>query len=436
MNNWQDDFAKENIFFVTPDVKRGVGFGGILPSYHVICTDFDPLIPILKKQGANIFCLETDSKVDITKIRNSGKLLELPQVLEYVNSHTQVTPKILYFKPSLKLDELIKKYGFIPIGNNSTINELFEDKISFFQIAQEELSANLVPGTTGILGELEYGQLTEKFGSNFVTQFGHGWAGKTTFFINSESTFTQLQEKFSYTKVKINKYIRGFTVLNNCCIYQDQVLISPPAIQIDSVGILADSPGVTCGRQWPVKYIDKNEIEKISEISQTVGRLMEKQGFGGFFGIDFLIEETGRIYLSEVNPRLTASSAFFTLMELGLNNIPLMAYHMAEFLGKTLVINKENEEIIASQLIFRKPIDLSSFNHKLFGVYKYTNDKQIPAGESYYPQNLRKDEYVFMARKKINKESDNEFARLETKNEILEEPKKLKDWVRKLISGS
>lgn len=432
-SDWEKYFENEDIFFVTPDVKRGLGFAGILPNYHIICIDFDPIIPVLHKQGANIFCLEEQNSTS-DEIRNSAKLLENIQVLDYIRSNSRTKPKIMYFKPSVKLDILIEKNGFIPIGNNAKINEIFEDKVSFNQLTQKELSPYLIPAVIGVLGELNYRQLTEKLGGIFVVQFGHGWAGKTTFIISQEKEFADLKEQFAFTKVKTGKFIRGFTVLNNCCIYQGKIFVSQPAIQIDRVAQLSDKPTVTCGRQWPVKFIDNKQIETIKKISEKVGNLMHKNGFAGFFGIDFLVEEaTGKIYLSEVNPRLTASSAFFTLLEEASGNIPLLVYHLASFLGKTLPLPKETSSIIGSQIILRKPYHTNNWEHRQFGVFKIENGKSVFVRENYYPAKLQKDECIFMGRKIEKKHVDDEFARIETKSESLEKPGKLVKWLRDLI---
>lgn len=431
--NWEKYFGNENIFFVTPDVKRGLGFAGILPNYHIICIDFDPIIPVLRKQGAKIFCLEEQS-VSRDKIRNSAKLLEDAQVLEYIKNNARTKPKVMYFKPSVKLDILIEKNGFTAVGNSAKLNELFEDKVSFYQLVRKQLSQYLIPAEVGILGKLNYSDLIQKLGSIFVIQFGHGWAGKTTFIISEEKEFTDLKEKFAFTKVKAGRFIEGFTVLNNCCIYQDQVLISQPAVQIDGVEKLSDKPTVTCGRQWPVKFINSKQIGTIKKISEVVGNLMRENGFRGFFGIDFLVEEaTGKTYLSEVNPRLTASSAFFTLLEDDFGNVPLLSYHLADFLDTTLPLPKEASSIIGSQIILRKPYNPEKWQNKQFGVFKNKNGKAIFVGENYYPAKLQENECIFMGRKINGKHVDDEFGRIETKSESLDKPGKLANWLRDLI---
>lgn len=437
MADWIKEFAQDDIFFVTPDVKRGLGFAGVLPRYHVICTDFDPLIPALRRRGAKIYCLEEEIGAAASGIRNSGRLLEYPRVLDYIQNNAENIPRIMYFKPSLKLDSLIRQYNFAPIGNSAGLNELFEDKINFHNFARRNFRKYAVPGTAGILGNLNFSDLNKQFGLPLVVQFGHGWAGKTTFMVNTEKEFQSLAEKFSHTRVKIGKFINGFTVLNNCCIYNGNVMISSPAIQIDGITGLGGKPGVTCGRQWPAKFIDNNQIRLIREISRETGMLMGKSGFRGFFGIDFMIEEkTGMTYLSEVNARMTASSAFYTYIEIGRGIIPFLAYHLAAFTKKSLPAgSKDDINLTASQVIIRKPIDKVA-GDKLFGVFKQGNAKPVFIGEEYYPHNLKEDEFIFMGRQTEGRDTGDEFARIETASEVLEKPRVLKKWIADWLIGN
>lgn len=432
---WKKYFAEDDIFFVTPDVKRGLGFAGILPRYHIICSDNDPIISIIRKQGANVFCLEEEGN-NVDEIRNSAKILELEKVQNYIKANSKNTPYIMFFKPSIKLDVLISNMGFKPIGNTANLNDLFEDKIQFAQFAQrEELNKYLVPSVLGILGKMSYEELSQKLGDPIVVQFGHGWAGKTTFFINNANDFTALADKFPHTRVKVSKFIKGFAVLNNCCIYQDKVLVSPPAIQIDGIDELSENPQVTCGRQWPVKFIDKKQVETISAISQKTGNLMQKNGFRGFFGIDFLIEEkSGKIYLSEVNARMTASSAFYTLLESGKGYTPLLAYHLAEFTDRKLPVDDiQMEELTGSQLIIRRPLKSWLIRDTQFGIYNCNTKRLISQKNDYHPQDLPQGEFIYAGKRDMRKGADDEFARIETKSEVLEKPGKLKNWLQQVL---
>ncbi len=436
MKKWIDQLSDKSFFYITPDVKRGIGLESVLPNFHIICSYHDPIIPILRNQGANIFCLEDYVSSDISVFGNSGKLIEHPLVASYLSRFSKDTTYILVFKPSEKMEIICKNKGFKLIVNSSRINSMFEDKVGFYKILLDEKSNYIIPGMTGILGEMNFEELSSQFKLPFVVQFAHGWAGKTTFFINDKLGLEKLIKKFPFTRVKINKYIRGYTVLNNACIYKDDILISPPAIQISNINILGEKEAVTCGRQWPARFIDKNQEETIRNITYKTGKLMQKFGFKGYFGLDFIIEEdSNNVYLSENNARFTASSAFFTKLELGINEIPFLVYHIAAFLNIDLPQKSTRKmEISGSQIIFRNPFRQPNFNNNLkFGVFNLNNpNKEIR--KEYKPESLFHNEFIIMRRMKDqNKDEDLELSRIETREDVLETKNRFKIWIELLL---
>jgi hypothetical protein len=436
MKNLLHNLIPEDIFFVTPDVKRAIGIEDLLPSYHIICSYNDPLIPILRKKGTKIFCLEEILQRDVPLVNNSGSLLSHPLIVKYINSHSHSTPHIMYFKPSVKIDFLIKTKGYRAIGNNFSLNEQFENKIKFFEFSHKYFPKFSVAGKVGMFNQFEFQGLSENLGLPLVVQFGHGWAGKTTYFIKTKKEFTSLSKKFPKTVVKVTKKIDGYTVLNNCCVYKDSVLIGPPAIQISDIPELYPKPAVTCGRQWPVKFLNKKEIDKITDISKKVGRIMMKAGYKGFFGLDFLADVSlGQIYLSEINARLTASANFYTYLENGLNKIPLAIYHIASFLKKNVPYKEESSEhIVGSQLIFRKNIPQTISPSTQFGVFKLKKGKPIFVRRDYLPNKLENNEFIYIKRERRDeKETGEEISRIETKREILLAPHKLNPWIKNLL---
>lgn len=311
------------------------------------------------------------------------------------------------------------------------MNEQFENKVQFHLLFEKVLPNVLIPSIVGKLGELPFQKIKDHLGIPFVVQFGHGWAGNTTFRISGKDQLKDLTTRFPYTVVKVSKFIPGFAVLNNCCIYQGSVLQSDPAIQIDGISALSKNPAATCGRQWPVPKFEKKNTLRIRDISLKVGKLLHTNGYRGLFGLDFIMdEEKDRVYLSEVNARMTASIPFYTKLERGLGKTSLLAYHIAEFLSfPSLDTSYDGEGIVGSQLIFRnkQTVDRMS-NTKEYGVYSL--EKTVPIRYDYHPELLSDDEYIFI--RKNDKAQASEHARMETKREVLTKKHTLSKWVTDL----
>ena len=88
MKNYLSLLEEETYFYITPDFKRGIGLESVLPNYHIICTYLDPLIPVLRKQGAKIFCLRENDPDHIDHCHTSGGLLANQRVKDYIRSNT------------------------------------------------------------------------------------------------------------------------------------------------------------------------------------------------------------------------------------------------------------------------------------------------------------------------------------------------------------
>ncbi|HUV71622.1 MAG TPA: hypothetical protein VMW25_01300 [Clostridia bacterium] len=322
---------KEPVFYITNDVERAIGLESLLPNYHLVCLDDHPLIDYLMETGVSVFCLERVLAKKNLLFRTSATVLAHPLTLSFIKEKAKGRkPRILFFKPQKKLEILAQRHGFKLLGNKAEVNRLFEDKVSFFKLCLKE-KIKVLPGEVLKLSQADFGLLSQKYGLPFVIQFGRGWAGSSTFFIESPTEFKNLQEKFGQFKVRVSRFIKGKTVLNNAVIVKNQILLSSPALQIKANLPLAPHLGATAGRQWPAG-LSFGQIKEINKISSQVGRIMARQGYQGFFGLDFLIEDKGgEIYLSENNARLTASVPFYTQLELKAGIFPLLGYHLLAF---------------------------------------------------------------------------------------------------------
>ncbi len=124
---------------------------------------------------------------------------------------------------------------------------------------------------------------------------------------------------------------------------------------------------------------------------------MREKGYLGFFGLDFLIDkQTKEVFLSENNARLTASTSFYTQLELKSEQIPLLAYHLLAFSNQNLLkglpdrqrVNKiEGGEIIARN-IFSQPIEVI----KSLSTGIYDKDFSLE-NESYCLNDADKDDF-------------------------------------------
>ncbi|HPH19617.1 MAG TPA: ATP-grasp domain-containing protein, partial [Haliscomenobacter sp.] len=72
-------------------------------------------------------------------------------------------------------------------------------------------------------------------------------------------------------------------------------------------------------------------------------KILTPLNYRGFFGLDFLVSEN-QVYLLECNPRLTASFAFYTQIELKNDLTPLFYFDLAEFINLDYQIDLLQEQ--------------------------------------------------------------------------------------------
>ena len=435
-----DDFSSfvEPIFYVTPDPLRGIGLEKVLPDYHLVCLDDSLLVDLLIQKGIKVFSLEKTLGGKNAVYRNTGKILEHPVVQEYIQRHSQGRQaNILYFKPSVKIDLICRKNGWQLLGNSENLNQQFEDKVAFYQMCRTA-GLPVPPGEIKLLRDCLYQELASRYGERLVVQFGRGWAGRTTYFIDGEQGLAALQKNFPQKEVRITTFIQGKTVLNNDCVTQKEILFSPPAIQITAPEGFTTKIGGTCGRQWPAG-INPQVQSQIDQYTRIVGKMMRQAGYRGFFGLDFLVEsKTNKVYLSENNARLTASVPLYTKMELQKGETPLLLFHLAEFLGKELeTVRGHLGSIHGAELIIRNnqsnPVEIQ----KTFpmGIYTLKEENLVFAriGYSFEDINDNNEFLIIAAEKGRIITPENEIARLYSRQEITDSQGEVKEWAKKAL---
>jgi len=275
------------------------------------------------------------------KIKNSGKLLSHPKVIEFIKSTCgSLTPAIIPFKPSAKIDFICQKNNWINISNPSPINRFLEDKIKFAKLCQK-YNLSTLPFSIDIFTKTNFIKYQKIHGKKLVIQTHFGWAGNSTF---SASSWSELKNKISPNiTVKFSPFIKkSYSLLNNCCLSKFGLIQSPVALQYTGIKPFTQNQFTTVGRQWP-SFAPPKIIKNIYQITEKFSKIISQIGYKGFFGLDFLITDN-KVYLLECNPRLTASFSFYNKIEKNLNLTPLFYFHLIEFLKINYQIDLKSEK--------------------------------------------------------------------------------------------
>ncbi|MFA5828117.1 MAG: ATP-grasp domain-containing protein [Candidatus Shapirobacteria bacterium] len=304
---------------------------------------------------------------------NSGKLLSNPKVRDFIETTSKKhhkLPAIIPFKPSAKIDFICKNRNWLKVSNDSSLNRVIEDKLKFPLICKNH-DIPILPFIIDKLNRLSFEKAKNLLGPELIIQTHFGWAGKSTF---QADCFDHLKKTIPPdTVVKFSPHLKeSYTLLNNCCQTNKGLIQSPPAVQFTGIRSLTTNPFSTVGRQWP-SFAPPDIIDQTFKITQKFSDYLEKKHYKGFFGLDFIVDQN-KVYLLECNPRLTASFAFYTQIELKANLNPLFLFHLAEFSLKNYLFDItteqtrfKNPKIIGTQLTRR------SESGKIDGKYETNN---------------------------------------------------------------
>lgn len=324
-----------DFYFLVVDEFLDINIQEYLPNFYQIYA--------YQKEGINSrdFCLESTGEKLIEK--NTGRLISHPKVIEFIENNSAKTGHkiaIVPFKPSAKIDLVCQKKHWLNISNISHLNRELEDKVKFTEIC-EKRNIPIIPFEITTFTENNFKNIQSKFGQKLVIQTHFGWAGNSTHFSDSWDNIKNVIEVGQV--VKITPYLDGYSLLNNCCLTKKGLIQSPPALQYTGIKEFTNNPFATVGRQWPC-LAPLSIQQKVKDISEKFSKIIFTQDYKGFFGLDFFVDQKGNVFLLECNPRLTASFAFYTSIELHNKLTPLFYFHLLEFLNIPYDFDLEEEQ--------------------------------------------------------------------------------------------
>jgi predicted ATP-grasp superfamily ATP-dependent carboligase len=310
--------------------------------------------------------------------KNSGHLLSLPTTQDFIKNVTAKSghrAAIIPFKPSAKIEVICRQNNWLLVANPASINRLLEDKIKFYQICQNK-NLPLVPSIIDTFNRLNFSRAQETLSQKLVAQTHFGWAGNSSYLINK---YSDVKNKIPLNSIiKYSKFLSGYSLINNCCLTSGGLVQSPVGLQYTGIESLTKNKLATVGRQWP--SLAPSDIQKqVNKITSDFSLILKKLDYRGFFGLDFLVHQ-GAVYLLECNPRLTASFAFYTQMEINNQINPLFALHLMEFTGcpvKGILLECDrfyDKNITGSEITKKNDFGVTTSKYNEFSIFSNTYD--------------------------------------------------------------
>lgn len=192
-------------------------------------------------------------------------------------------------------------------------------------------------------------------GEDWVVQTAYGDSGQTTYFIANEGDYNKYKSSIeAQDTVKIMKRIDCKGSAIEACITKHGTLVGPLMPELIGFKELTPYKGGWCGNQIMANTYSEEVRRNVLDKVKKLGAQLLKMGYKGYFEVDFLIEDkTDKLYLGEINPRISGASAMTNLSALAHADVPLFLFHLLEFsrVEYTLNVDALNERWLNQNLI-------------------------------------------------------------------------------------
>ncbi len=282
-------------------------------------------------------------KVTVPREHGPHEFGSIEDVNNYLLKHKEVRDRIASRGPGLMLlvmfDEetevLAKGLGVRIALPKASLRKRIDSKLVTTRIGNAAgiASAPNVLGRARSYAELKALAAQAKLGNHLVVQTPYGDSGRTTFFIKSQADWDKHAGKMKSEELKVMKYIRHLPGTVEAVATRHGTLVGP--VQTDITGFAEITPykGGWCGNDMFSTGLEK-ERRGVRVMARKLGDQLYQEGYKGAFCMDFLIDsDTGKVYLGEINPRISGASPLTNLVTSTYGGCPIMLFHMLEFLN-------------------------------------------------------------------------------------------------------
>lgn len=357
----------------TPEVKvlknisdiRSFFYRNETPIYFISATNFNLLgadewikgfkfichIECFDGKHPNVFSPKIESPHDdFTSIEDiNNYLLEHKEVVDYIKSRKVdgKAGKALFLMFDEKTEKLAETLGLEVCFPSAKLRTSLDDKVNTNRIA-EKAGVACVPYVLSKVDSYEHlREVSKSLGEKLVVQLPFGDSGHTTYFINKEEDYDKYAKEITGEKeVKIMKFIRCRGAAIEACVTQHGTIVAPLMTELVGFKELTPYKGGWCGNEISSHIFSKEIQEKARKYTNQFGDQLIKEGYKGYFELDFLIDQDNQeIYLGELNPRVTGASSITNHALFALADVPLFVFHTMEYMDQpyTLDVKEINE---------------------------------------------------------------------------------------------
>jgi hypothetical protein len=323
---------KNPVYFIDWCLFTAIGMDKWIGSLKYVCA-----IDNFGGQHPRIVSSDTFPYVNKDALEKVNRLLVSNiAISQYIDRHRHngAAGKSLFMMLDAETEQLAGQLGLEVCLPPVALRQYCDHKANTNRIA-EKAGVPCVPYVLAVVNS--YDQLRRiagHLGEKLVVQRPYGNSGATTYFINSEADFIAHQEDIICgEELKIMKYINCRSTGLEACVTRHGVVVAPLTAELIGFPQLTEHQGGWCGNEMYAHAFPPEINEKAMNYTIRMGEQLCKEGYKGYFELDFLIDsDDGQFFLGEMNPRFSGISPLTNNASFVQQDLPLMLLHLLEWM--------------------------------------------------------------------------------------------------------
>lgn len=380
------------LFFVSTSNFNMLGLHDWVKGWHNI-----NLLDCFDGSHPNVLVVPDDRSLVFESIESVNHyLLTSPQaraLIAQVQTTTGEPCQALFLFFSEEIESVCQALGLNIVLPKSNLVRQIDSKIVTTEIGNVAGVAS-VPNVLAHVGSYEELQAVAKgagLGERWVVQTAYGDSGKTTFFIASNDDYRGVASKIeSQDRVKVMRWVNCVGTAIEACATRWGTFVGPLLSEMIGLEMLTPYRGGWCGNENYSAAFSDSIRAQVQEKTQAMGDALYQRGYRGYFELDFLLDQdSGEVYLGELNARISGVSALTNLSDFCTEHVPLFLFHLLEYderVHLTLDVAAFNREMmqrgsqgVSAQVILKHTDDTLKIvtQAPASGVYRMGSDGQL-----------------------------------------------------------
>jgi D-alanine-D-alanine ligase-like ATP-grasp enzyme len=320
------------IYFISATNFNLLGMDEWVKNFKFIC-----YIDCYDGRHPNVFVPSEAPHREFTSIEDiNNYLLEHKEVIDNIRRRGGA-PKACFLMFDEKTEALAEELDIEVWFPKAKLRNRVDNKVETVRIGNKA-GVPSVPNTLAKVkswADLQKACADAKLPMDLVVQTAFGDSGHTTFFIKSEADYKKYADEIAAeSEVKIMKRIncRGSAI--EACATKQGTIVGPLMTELVGFSELTPYRGGWCGNEIFPGSFTQSIRDQAREYTFKFGEQLRKEGYRGYFELDFLIDQdSGELYLGELNPRVTGASSMTNHAAFAHADAPLFIFHLLEFSG-------------------------------------------------------------------------------------------------------